>query len=791
MGQFVSFADWLKYMRRQRDLTREGLAELVSCAPPTLAKIEQGSRRPSRVLAQLLLDALDVPADQHATLLHLARQPLAPPTYIEEEPPLAAVLGAARSLPLIATPLIGREQEQALIRKRLDDPSCRLLTLVGPGGIGKTRLALHIVQQLDHAVVWLDLAPLDTIGHVVAALASIFGCPPARTEDPLPLLIEWLREHPQQAPTLLVLDNAEHLRDLALLIANLLTMTTCQWLVTSRERLQLQAEWVVDLAGLAYPPAARTVSAAIDRYDAVVLFRTRAQQVQHEFSLTPQNRQAVMTICQLLEGWPLGIELAAGWVRSLSCHDIAEQIRQDLDFLAHQHADIPARHRSMRAVLDHSWQLLSPTERNALAALAIFRGGWDITAAQQIAKANVAILAALVDKSLVRVTQREPAVRYGLHEAVRHYAAEQLATDSDTHQSVAERHARYYAEQLAAQLHNLLSAGRAAAFRLLDPDLENLRQAWAWAVAHADAPCLLAMGQSLQAILEDRGWFHQGVAMFERAAAALQAHAAAGQGQSVTEQHTLGHLLGRLGYFRARSGQLPAAWDSLQQSLQLLEPGPPGLALADTLVNLGFVAYQVGEYTAAAAWIERSIALSTQLQIPFYQALGYSFLGMTNADQQQWAAAEQCAQQALAIERQNGQPRGQIIALTLFGQVQIGQSRYEQAQAALQQSLQLSVAAQDRWGLAITLQQLGGLAAAQHDWAEAIYLQREATDLFAQLGERRGQCLSLILLGEAAMARAESTLASESFQQATAIAQAAGLTSLLWRIANQGNQQQP
>jgi predicted ATPase/transcriptional regulator with XRE-family HTH domain/Tfp pilus assembly protein PilF len=829
MNDSDSFGQWLKSARRARDLTREALAELVSCAAPTLAKIEQGSRRPSRELAMLLLEGLQVPPDERAQVLRLARLPRtmqqaadsAGAPHSAQGAPLGTALRTS-ALPAVPTPLIGRVAEQAEVLRRLGDPACRLLTLVGPGGIGKTRLALQVAAAAHFAdgVAWVELAALGAAMHVAQAIAAAVGCALAGSDAPEAQLLAWLRERRQ----LIVLDNLEHLLDAAPLIAAILRRApSVRLLATSRERLRIQGEWVIEVHGLVFPddrdrrpetrdkqtvtapssglqsPVSSLSSSDLERYDAVLLFLTRARQVSGDFALTPANRQAVARICRLLNGMPLGIELAAAWTRTLSCEEIADEIARGLDFLALADRDSPPRHHSMRAVFDHSWQLLSDRERRVLAALSVFRGGFtrDAVAAVMISEHDdpqlktenpglpldqlgnrrvegselLSLLAALVDKSLIRATRDAAGVsRYTMHELIRQYAAERLGADASMQQRVAALHGRYYAALLQGRLPDLFSAGHAAAFVELEPELDNLRQAWAWAVGQRDTAALSMMGQALQSIYEDRGWLQEGELLFGHAAQALRAAIGDADGAARDTRRTLGHVFGRYGYFLSRRGQFRMARNLLQESLTLLRDGEWSLALADTLMNLGLIAYQQGEYSAASGWLQESITITGALHEQFYQVLGLTFQGMVALAQGEYAEAQARLEQALAIVRVNGQPRGLAMALSFLGRTALMQGRLDEAQALLRESVAVSVSAHDRWAMGYALHHLGLLALTQGEVAEAHFLQHEAAEIFAALGERHAHGLALASLGDAALALGDEAAARRAFADALRLA---------------------
>ena len=407
MDSEISFGAWVTRQRKALDLTREQLARRVGCSVPGLRKIESDERRPSRQMAELLADCLQIPLEQRPTFLRVARGQL----RAERLPATGYVPGGGQSrpapgLPRPPTPLIGREPELATLNRLLCDPQCRLLTLAGPGGIGKTRLALELAStqraQFPDGVFFVPLVSLSLPEFIAPAIRSALGLSSSSPLDPK----EQLLNHLRQKSLLLVLDNLEHLLEGVGLLAELLEQAPgVKLLVTSRERLNMQGEWLFDLQGLPVPPLDQVDRA--EEYSAVALFVQSARRAQVGFELSAEERPWVARICQLVEGMPLAIELAAAWVRLLSCREIAQEIERNLDFLSTSARDLPERHRSMRAVFDHSWQMLSAEEQRVLRALSVFRGGFLREAAEQVTGASLSLLSALVTRSLVHRTPRD------------------------------------------------------------------------------------------------------------------------------------------------------------------------------------------------------------------------------------------------------------------------------------------------------------------------------------------------------------------------------------------------
>jgi predicted ATPase/transcriptional regulator with XRE-family HTH domain len=437
MSDIISLGLWIKRRRKALDLTQDALAALVGCSLALIQKIEADARRPSREIAALLADTLELAADERVLFIQVARAELsadrlAPPAQSIARGafvPAQAISSAAdtpgqrrttrsTNLPAPPTPLIGRETELAQIAARLDQRDCRLLTLVGPGGVGKTRLALQAAIELSASfpdgVCFVPLAALNSAELLVPAIAGALGFTFHGRADPKAQLLTYLREK----DLLLVLDNFEQLLAGADVLSDLIQVAPgVVLLATSREPLHLRVEWLLDIPGLLVP--ARADDSGVEQSSAVRLFVQTANRMQADFTLSPATIPSVVRICQFVAGMPLAIELAAAWVRSRSCSEIARELEQSLESLATTMHDVPARHRSMRAVFDHSWRLLSDAEQGVLRRLSVFRGGMQADAAARVAGATPLLLAALVDKSLLR---HNGAGRYQLHELVQRYA---------------------------------------------------------------------------------------------------------------------------------------------------------------------------------------------------------------------------------------------------------------------------------------------------------------------------------------------------------------------------------
>ena len=383
------------------------------------------------------------------------------------------------NLPPQPTEFVGRKVEIADIINRLQDKNCRLLTLVGSGGVGKTRLAIESLQYLresnfEHGIFYIPLAPLISAENIVTAIINTLGIFIDNGGTPQEELVKFL----SQRKLLLVMDNFEHILDGVDLVTDILySAMDVKILVTSRETLNLSMEYIWHVRGMHYPNSEEPED--INQYDALNLFVERALQIQHDFS--PGDEQiSIIQICQLVDGLPLAIELAAGWLKTLSCLDILKQIKRGIDFLATRNHDIPERHQSIRAVFDYSWNMLSSDEQAVFPRLSVFRGGFTLEAAEQVAEAKVITISGLVEKSMVR---HDSTGRYNIHELIRQYGEEQLIHVHEL-KSVNDKHLDYFAGFMVRRTPDLQGRRQIDSLNEIRADFDNILVAWQYASQH-------------------------------------------------------------------------------------------------------------------------------------------------------------------------------------------------------------------------------------------------------------------------------------------------------------------
>lgn len=747
------FGDWLKRRRKALDLTQAELANLAGCSVFAVRKIESGERRPSKQLAGLLAQALNIPADEQEIFVKVARgdrallrlpQPVTRAISAEtgDAQPQAHGPAPLNNLPVHLTPFVGREAELAVLDGLLNDPLCRLLTLIGAGGVGKTRLAVEAAgrqkQHFADGICFVSLASLNSPAFLVQAIADALDFVVQGQSEPRFQLLDYM----SGCQLLLVLDNFEHLLDGANLLTEILRRAPqVKLLATSRERLNLHSEWVHTIQGLSVPSSGEADHA--ERYTAVELFVHSARRAQADFVLERQDQPAVIKICQLVEGMPLSIELAAAWVPVLTCQEIAREVERSFDFLVTSAADVPERQRSQRAVFDHSWKLLSLEEQEALSKLALFQGGFEWDAAQEVAAATLPLLLALVSKSLVRRAENG---RFDMHEAVRQYARSHL--DKGPHASAAqERHSQYYLSLLADRFALLQGSAQRETLRELKAEIDNLRAAWYWAIDHG---YLSLIAHSLRGL----GWlcyvgamYREGIEQIESAVQLLRARM-----EDEERQRILGVALSQQGLLFFRKGDFGQAIDRLEESLDILRPiDDPGL-LAEPLVLTGVIMHLVGDMERAQSLMQDAHVKSQAAGDRYYTAfalynLGYidSLLGRYDEGYVQMLAG-------LDMWRQIGDPSSISLGLNYIALVAVHLGRNEEARAALEESLALLEAIGDRWSMGTAYRHLGMVALAEGDAVEAQVHLRESLALFEGIITGWDIAKSLIILAEATVA---------------------------------------
>jgi predicted ATPase/DNA-binding NarL/FixJ family response regulator len=689
---------------------------------------------------------------------------------------MPARLAPSPSLPLPPTTFVGRREDLAEIGRLLADPSCRLITLIGPGGSGKTRLAIEVAArhwaEFADGVVFIALQAVPTVEDVPAQIAAALGLPLTGGDEPWIQLLQVIRDR----RLLVVLDNFEHLIDGAPKLSSLLAAAPAvTFLVTSREGLHLQEEWRYPVAGLPVPdgPGARDA----ESYDAVKLFVERARRVRLGFSLTAE-REGIVQICRLVEGLPLAIELAASWTETLSCAAIAVEIERCLSPLTTRLRNVPERHRSMRAVFDHSWDLLTDEEQATFRQFSVFRGGFQREAGAAVAGATLPLLASLVSKSLLRY---EVDGRYHLHQLLQQYAWEHLRAQPAELVAAQARHGAHYLGFLAAQAEPLTHGGQRQAIQAMAGELENIRLAWPYLLEQTHDEALPVAIESLSTFFHLRSRYPEGIAAFTQAVDLLRKvpPSAIADRAFAAAQHGLGLFLIRVGRFaeaRAALEEAQARYDRVGGQLSR------GMA-TDPRFGLGVLALIDADFAAAERFgkmvCQRAEAEEHAINLPYgWYVQTHAALGLGDLD-----AAHSAAHAAYAAASRSRDDWFLAICLNDLGGVALAQGRIADARRHFEDSFSLRQEFADAEGMAVALAHLGQVALAQDEFAEARTLFERSRSIYNEIGDRGGLARVLQGLGRAADGAGNPDEAGEYIAAALRLAGEIHFDTLLLGIA--------
>ena len=571
---------------------------------------------------------------------------------------------------------VGRDRELAEITLLLTSPSCRLLTLVGPGGIGKTRLALETARQLKFAngVHFVALQPLSSPDFILSAIAEAVGFLFDRGSNPKQQLLGYFRDK----SVLLILDNLEHLLDGIPLVTEMLAAAPgLRILATSRERLNLREEWVLEVGGLSYPT--QEVETEIEHYSAAELFILHASRTTIGFSLSDAVKLAVIRICRLVGGMPLAIELAAAWVRVLSCEAIADEIERSLDFLETSARDTEPRHRSMRAVIDPTWNRMSEQERAVFGKVSVFHGGFSREAAEAVAGASLQILSALVDKSLLRVGETG---RYEIHELLRQYGEEQLVRAGNMDR-VRGDHGIYFMSFLSQREPDIKGRRQLGTLNEVDADFENIRAGWHWMLSSRNYRVLDRALETLFLFCETRGRFHDGVELLSSAQAQLAVESA-DELRAIRGRIRTRHLR-LMGWNEYSHRDAEKIRDEVEEWLALARYQGDQTQIAFCLWLLSVMGYFTQDYAGVTPLMEACLALYSDLEDRFYMARTADWLAILVGSNGQMEEFYRLSQYSLDLRRAIGDRFGTASSLVNLARRALDDGHYQQAKHHVQE----------------------------------------------------------------------------------------------------------
>ena len=662
------------------------------------------------------------------------------------------------NLPEPDTSFVGRDVELVELAQLLAEQ--RLVTLTGSGGVGKSRLALQLAhehlrsRQVKDGVYLVVLDALSTATSIPFSIATALELELTGSED----VLGQLSKHIGDKELLLLLDNFEHLIEAAPLVSDLLeACPKLKIIVTSRERLSLPEEWLFDLSGLAYPKDPNLALQEASYFDAVQLFLKRASRVRPDLQLSDDILPDVIEICQLVEGFPLAIELAAVWLRVMSCAETAEALRRNLDVLKQQgKAD---KHQSIRASFEHSWQLLNESEQAAFRKLSVFRGGFRRDAAIQVAGVSFSILRSLVDKSLMKMSL---AGRYDRHPLLYQYSQEKLADYPEERLVVETEHGEYFFSLLAEQGGLLRSEQEKEGLDRLEEELENLKVAWQWAIRQDNVEVLKQVN-TLVLFFENRGRYQEGTALFRLATDSLN--------EDEPQHHeALGAVLVEQAWLNYRLSHYDEAHQLCNSGIKILTSSNEHQSLLSGFNTLGSIELKVGNYDEAKQHYEKVLAIAQTnnltKRIPTY----LSNLAAAEGALGNYQEAKIHLEKALNLQRQKENRFDSVLTLNNLAKVHLALGNPQKAVALLEEALPLAKQAGLENRLPLLLLNLATASHESANYDRARLLCVESLEHLQTRGDTSMEAAVHIALGRAELALGDHESAEENLRSSLRLA---------------------
>lgn len=689
------------------------------------------------------------------------------------------------NLPTQPTPFVGRGPDLEQLEDLLDTPDNRLITILGPGGMGKTRIAValaerRLIRHTDGAF-FVPLAGVDSAEHVLPAIADqlhfTFG-----GANPKEDLINYLREKNM----LLVLDNFEHVTGSADLVADLLANAPhLTIIVTSRERLRLRGEHIYEVNGMIVPKTEDETPERLLNYPSVLLFLQSARRVTPVFDIDDTaTARHVAEIIRLVGGLPLGIELAAAWLEALPVDEIVQEISDSLDFLETDLRDVPERHRSIRAVFEYSWNLLTEAERESFQKLSVFRGGFVREAAKKVTGASLRTLTNLVNKSLL---QREPSGRYYVHKLLRQYAEERH--DEVAHAATLQAHAEYYADFLERLIPALNTHREQAAFEAIEAEVGNVRLMREQALEHQRWDLL---DRSLDAFLfyyVARSLLREGYSTFKLIGDALEAD---GEGSTMIYWR----IRARQAWVGERMGQFDEVIRLANGAEKFFQQQGAGIERSYAISHRSYVHMMQGNFDSAIECSQLALeALNGAEELnPYFLAMGN--MGYAYYLKGNYAEAKRIYDELLAnFKDVDYSPIGKAFGTNNLGEILRDTGETSRAQEHFKDAFEIFERFNHRRGMAFSLNNLAGMIFVQGHYDQAREKFERVHQLYRDIGDRPGEAHALSALGNADAAIGDYQQAQAHYEASLAIRRenrdrrgvADSLTDLARNAANRGN----
>ena len=763
MNDIVSFGAWLKLRRTALDLTQWDLAERVGCSREAIQKIEAGTRRPSKQIAELLITYIEIPPEDRPAFVRWARlgPEAAPPELPRASTPPSTTVASVEAiaptppsnLPAPLTSLIGRDEEVEAVRRSLLRDEVRLLTLVGPPGIGKTRLSIAVAARLSgHFRDGVHFIALDTVNDtplVITTIANSLGLKP--NAEPAE---EAVAEHLRNKQILLVLDNFEQVLDAGPEVLQLLSACSgLKVLVTSREPLHAYGECRFHVPPLELPDRKHLPTPdVLVGLASIVLFTQRAQARKPDWTLTPANAGTIADICLHLDGLPLAIELAAAQMEDLSPEQILTGLGDRLNLLRADLRYLPPRQQTLKGAIDWSYHLLTLGERALFRRLGVFVGGCNLAAVQAVGNAHQDLpveaqegVSALVAKSLMhRETGVDSEPRWKMLESIREYARERLEA-SDEAPEIHRLHAEYCVALAEAARPQLSGSEQAKWLARLEQDHDNTRAALAWSTDHHHNAAEIALRLSAA---QAKFWYMRGHAgegrRWLKAALELSVPSTVEDGSAPCQLGTSPYVTWRARVLRASGalafiqGDYETSRSHNQAALLLAQQIGDRANAAACLLNLGTTASHAGEYTQARVLLTQALALERELGDKPVIMLSLYNLGHAAMVQGDNTSARSFLHESLALGRELGDSYSMAYTLIDLAEITIKEQNYEDADKLLEESLSIQREIADELGVGKCLAQFANLAHARGNYQKAREFCKEGLVLSHKVGDREG-----------------------------------------------------
>jgi len=710
----------IRERRKALGLSLKELSQQVGCAVVTLKKIESGERKPSRLMAERLAQCLKINVKEQSAFIAHIRQVKAEISIPHTE------------LHTHRTPFIGRQTELEQLKILLTDPMVRLITIVGPGGIGKTRLAQAVLgyflendpAHFIDGIFFIDLSSLTSADYLIASLASSLKLElDTSSKDPRPD-IQQLSDFLSTKKTLVILDNFEHILDGAEKLDYLQHATPqLRILVTSRERLGLGDEFLFPLEGLSYPENSENIPMQLQGFSAIELFLAHTRRIQPTFNLTEQNQQALVRICSLTEGNSLALELAAAWMDTLALKDIADELEAGLSILQERSIESTGRHASMQKVFSTSLNHLGVNERRIFNQLCMFQGGFTRPAAKVVAEIDFPTLALFTQKSLIRLNHVTG--KYHIHELLRQFGCENLK-ESGEYELIGQAHFDYYLGFLTSAENKLHGPEQTSWLEKLDLEQDNLRFGLQWGIDHPEnSDGLVDMVCALS-------WFWRMRSHVAEACAWLE-KIRRGSTPSLLRQARLHWVSGHHEWMR---GAFPESRLHQEVSLGLLDTLGMGksLDMGKVKISLGMTAALEGKASEARFHCEEALEIFKALSDDWFIAFTLGWLALPQQTLGARQLARESVSESIRIFRALGDRWAMGLNINHFAEMEWDNGHFESANELAKEALDLEKTTNHRHSVGQTLILLGKIAQEQENYSQARDFYMQSLDIFTQMG---------------------------------------------------------